>query len=96
MAEKVVKGGFRASLALVVAVIALIFSLVSYRRTGGLARLENQIEVLEKTTVRLKEETIQQVEKLEKRTNKALENLGKTLRLEDVREKKETRRKESP
>ena len=96
MAEKVVKGGFRASLALVVAVIALIFSLISYRRTGGLAHLENQIEALEKTTVKLKEETIQQVEKLEEKTGKVLENLGKTLRLEETREKKETRRKEAP
>lgn len=88
MADKIVRGGFRASLALVVAVIALIFSLISYRRTGGLVHLENQIEALEKTTVRLKEETIQQVEKLEKRTSKALENLGKTLRLEETREKR--------
>jgi len=91
MAEKIVKGGFRATLALVIAIIALIFSIVSYQRTGGMTGLNDEIEALQKKT----DKTIQQVEKLEEKTKKltqetgeALEKLGKTLKLEEAREKK--------
>jgi hypothetical protein len=95
MAEKAAKGEFRATLALIIAVIALIFSIVSYQRTGGLAGLNDRIKTLQRSTDTLKKETIQQMEKLEEKTKKytketgeALEKLGKTLRLEEVREKK--------
>ncbi len=95
MAEKIVKGGFRATLALIIAIIALIFSIISYQRTGGLVGLSNQIKTLQKKTDTLKKETIQQVEKLEEKTKRlkqetgeALEKLGKTLRFEKTREKK--------
>jgi len=93
-AQKIVKGGFRASMALVIAIIALIFSIISYQRTGGLVGLEDEIKALRKKTETLKKETIQQVEKLEEKTKnlkqetgEALEKLGKTLKLEEVRKK---------
>jgi hypothetical protein len=95
MAGKAAKGELRATLALIIAVIALIFSIVSYQRTGGLAGLNDRIKTLQKSTDTLKKETIQQMEKLEEKTKKytketgeALEKLGKTLILEEVREKK--------
>jgi hypothetical protein len=95
MAEKTMKGGLRATLALIIAVIALILSIVSYQRTGGLLGLNNRIKTLQKSTDILKKETIQQMENLEEKTKKfkketgeALEKLGKTLRLEEAREKK--------
>ncbi len=95
MAEKIVKGGFRATLALIIAIIALVFSIISYRRTGGMVSLEDEIKTLQNKTETLKKETIQQVEKLEEKTKKlrqetgqALEKLGKTLKLEEVREKR--------
>jgi hypothetical protein len=92
LADKVVKGGFRATMALIIAVVALIFSVISYQRTGGLVGLNDQVKGLEKTTEKLKEETIQHVEKLEERTKRlkketgeALEKLGKKLKLEEAR-----------
>jgi hypothetical protein len=92
LADKVVKGGFRATMALLIAVVALIFSVISYQRTGGLVGLNDQVKSLEKTTEKLKEETIQHVEKLEERTKRlkketgeALEKLGKKLKLEEAR-----------
>jgi hypothetical protein len=95
MPEKIVKGAFRATLALIIAVIALILSIVSLQRTGGLVGLNNRIKSLQKSTDTLKKETIQQMENLEEKTKKfkketgeALEKLGKTLRLEEAREKK--------
>jgi uncharacterized membrane protein (DUF106 family) len=95
MAEKIVKGGFRATLALIIAIIALVFSIISYQRTGGLVGLNDQIKGLQSKTDTLKKETMQQVEKLEEKTKKlkqetgqALEKLGKTLKLEEAREKK--------
>ncbi len=94
-AQKIVKGGFRATMALIIAIIALIFSIISYQRTGGPISLEDEIKTLQKKTETLKKETIQQVEKLEEKTKKlkqetgeALEKLGKTLKLEEARGKK--------
>lgn len=93
-AQKVVRGGFRATMALIIAVVALIFSIISYQRTGGMVGLENEIKALQGKTETLKKETIQQVEKLEQKTKKlkqetgeALEKLGKTLKLEEARGK---------
>ena len=95
MSDKPVRGGFRATLALIVALIALIFSIISYQRTGGLVGLNNRMKALQKSTDTLKNETFQHMEKLEEKTKKlkketgeALEKLGKTLRLEEAREKK--------
>lgn len=95
MAEKIVKGGFRATLALVIAIIALIFSIVSYQRSGGMTGLHDEIKALQKKTDTLKKETVQQVEKLEEKTKKltqetgeVLEKLGKTLKLEEAQKKK--------
>lgn len=95
MAEKIVKGGFRATLAIIIAIIALIFSVISYRRTGGVIGLDDEIKALQKKTDKLKKETVQHMEKLEEKTKKltqetgeALEKLGKTLKLEEAREKK--------
>ncbi|UCD70963.1 MAG: hypothetical protein JSW70_08150 [Syntrophobacterales bacterium] len=94
MAEKIVKGGFRATLALIIAIIALVFSIISYQRTGGLVGLNDQVKALQKRTDKFRKETVQQVEKLEEKTKKlkqetgeALEKLGKTLKLQDEREK---------
>ena len=94
MTEKIVKGGFRATLALIIAIIALIFSIISYQRTGGMVGVSNEIKALQKKTDILKKETIQQMEKLEEKTKKltketgeALEKLGKTLKLEEARQK---------
>jgi uncharacterized membrane protein (DUF106 family) len=95
MAEKIVRGGFRATLALVIAIVALIFSVVSYQRTGGMTGLHGEIKALQKKTDTLKRETVQQVEKLEEKTKKltqetgeVLEKLGKTLKLEEAQKKK--------
>jgi hypothetical protein len=92
--QKIVRGGFRATMALIIATIALIFSIISYQRTGGMVGLENEIKVLQSKTETLKKETIQQVEKLEQKTKKlkqetgeVLEKLGKTLKLEEARQK---------
>lgn len=95
MAQKIVKGGFRATLALIIAVIALILSLISYQRTGGLGGLDEQVKALQKKTDALRKETIQQMGKLEEKTKQltqqtgeALEKMGKTLKLDEAREKK--------
>ncbi len=94
-AQRIVRGGFRATLALIIAIIALIFSIISYQRTGGMVGLQNEIKTLQGKTETLKRETVQQVEKLEQKTKKlkqetgeALEKLGKTLKLEEVRKKR--------
>ena len=90
MAEKIVRGGFRATLAFIIAIIALVFSIISYQRTGGLVGLNDQVKALQEKTDTLKKETVQQVEKLEEKTKKlkqetgeALEKLGKTLKFQE-------------
>ncbi len=41
--QKIVKGGFRATLALLISVVALILALVAFNRTGGQENLQARI-----------------------------------------------------
>jgi len=39
-----------ATLALIIAVVALVIAIAAYRRTGGVGELQNQIQTLSSTT----------------------------------------------
>jgi len=78
--QKVVKGGFRATLALLISIIALILSLMAYNRTGGDADLTAQITELKARMEKMKEETSETVDRVRQETADALENIGQALR----------------
>lgn len=75
-AKKVVKGGFRATLALLVSIVALIFSIIAFNRSGGEADLKAQIKDLQGRLKVMKKETSETVDKVRKETAKALKKVG--------------------
>jgi uncharacterized membrane-anchored protein YhcB (DUF1043 family) len=78
--KKVVKGGFRATLALIISIIALVFAVTAFNRAGGKqSDLNNQISELKTKVEAFKQETSQQVDKVRQETAKAIENFGKSL-----------------
>jgi hypothetical protein len=79
---KIVKGGFRATLALIIAIVALIFALIAFDRTGGQADLDVQVEDLQKRMEKMKQETSERVDKVRKDTKKILERIGVDVKKE--------------
>jgi len=86
--RKIVKGGFRATLALIVSIIALIVAIVAYNRTGGEAHFKAQIKDLQATIKALKAETSDTVTKVRQETAKALEKIGIEIKKEENKEEK--------
>lgn len=83
---KVVKGGFRATLALIISIVALVLAVVAFNRTGTEGALKAQIKDLQTTMERMKQESSQHLDKVREETAKALENLGKTIRKKENKE----------
>jgi hypothetical protein len=81
--RKIVKGGFRATLALIVSIIALIFAIVAFNRTGGEADLRAQISELQGTIKTLRMETSEKVDKVRQETTKALKKIGVEIKKEE-------------
>ena len=73
---KVVKGGFRATLALIISIVALILAIIAYNRTGGQANLNAQINDLRLKMEKMKTETSERVNKVREETSKTLKKIG--------------------
>ena len=84
--KKVVKGGFRASLALIISIIALIVAIVAFNRTGGQADLNAEIKDLRTKIETMKKETAEKVSKVRQETTKALEKIGIDIKKEETKE----------
>jgi hypothetical protein len=74
--KKVARGGFRSTVALLIAIIALILSLMALTRTGGQVDLKAQINELQGRIDTMKKETAEKVNKVRQETSKALEKIG--------------------
>jgi len=74
--QKVVKGGFRATLALLISIVALILAIIAYNRTGSQANLNAQINDLRSKMEKMKTETSERVNKVREETSKALKKVG--------------------
>ena len=85
MAEetKIVKGGFRATLALLISIIALVLSILAYNRTADQSMLNTEIKKFETKMDEMKKETAVQVDKIRQETGQVLEKIGKALKKED-------------
>jgi len=81
--KKIVKGGFRATFALIVSIIALIFAIIAFNRTGGEADLRAQISELQGTIRTLRTETSEKVNKVRQETTKALKKIGVEIKKEE-------------
>ena len=77
---KIVKGGFRATLALLISIIALILSVMAYTSTGKEEDLKVRIKDLQTKMESMKEESSKQVDKLRGETANALEKLSNAVK----------------
>lgn len=80
---KIVKGGFRATLALLISIVALVVAIVAFNRTGGEADLRVQIRDLQEKVKTLRKETSEKVTRVRQETTKALEKIGIEIKKEE-------------
>ena len=78
--RKIVKGGFRASLALVISIIALILAVIAFERTGGKNDLNIRVQDLQRKMEEIKKETAKRVDSLREETANTLEKIGKAIK----------------
>lgn len=79
---KIVKGGFRATLALIIAVIAIILSFLAYTASEKEQGMKARISDLQTTMEKMKAESTEQLDKLRNETAKALEKMSNVLKKE--------------
>jgi len=85
--KKIVKGGFRATLALLISIIALILAIIAFNRTGGEADLRAQVRILQGKMKTLTQETSQKVDRVRQETAKALQKIGVEIKKEEIKKK---------
>jgi uncharacterized membrane-anchored protein YhcB (DUF1043 family) len=73
---KIVKGGFRATLALIFSIIALIFSVITFNRTSDQTEYQTEIKELKEKLEKVKQETSERVSKIRQETANAVKKLG--------------------
>ena len=77
---KIVKGGFRATLALIISIIALILSIMAYTSMGKEEDLRARIKDLQTKMESMKHESSKQIDKLRGETANALEKLSNAVK----------------
>jgi hypothetical protein len=77
---KIVKGGFRATLALLISIIALILSVMAYTSAGKEEDLKVRIKDLQTKMESMKDESSKQIDKLRGETANALEKLSNAVK----------------
>jgi len=94
MAEKkvIVKGGFRANLALLISIIALILSIIAFQRIEGQADLEARIKNLNEKLKIIKQESTDRMNKVIQETKKGLEIMS--IEIEKKGRKQEAQKSE--
>ena len=80
---KIVKGGFRATLALIISIIALVLALMAYQSTGKDSDLNARIKDLQGKMENMKQETSKTLDKLRNETAGALEKIGERMKKEE-------------
>ena len=80
---KIVKGGFRATLALVISIIAVAVSVAAYNRTVDQDRLHAKIERFEAKLEDIKKETSEHAGKIRQDTGQILARMGKSIMKKD-------------
>ncbi len=80
--RKIVKGGFRATLALLISIVAIILAFIAYNRTGNQEELNAQINSLQTKMEKMKSETLERLSKVREETSKALKKMGIDIKKE--------------
>ena len=87
--KKIVKGGFRATLALIISVIALFISIFSYTSSERENDLKVRIQEFQTTMEKMKAESAEQIDKVRNETAKALEKMSNAVKNEGKESKVE-------
>ena len=80
---KIVKGGFRATVALIVSIIAIILAIIAFNRTGNQEELNAKIKSLQTKMEKMKSETSERVSKIRQETVNAVKKLGIEIKKAD-------------
>lgn len=80
---KIVKGGFRATLALIISIIALVLSILTYTSSEKEGRLNARIKDLQATMEKMKAESADQLTKLRNETANALEKMSQAVKRQE-------------
>jgi hypothetical protein len=78
--RKIVRGGFRATVALLISIIALILAFMAFDRVGGKHDIDAEIRDLQTKIDEIKKETTKKVDDIRKETATALERIGKAVK----------------
>jgi len=77
---KIVKGGFRATLALIISIVALILSVMAYTSSESKEGLKSRIGNLQTTMEKMKADSAEQINSLRNETAKALEKMSQIVK----------------
>jgi hypothetical protein len=80
--QKIVRGGFRATVALIISIIALVIAVVAYDRSGDRPDPTAQITDLKAKIEKMKQETSQRIDKIREESAKTLDKMSKVLKKE--------------
>lgn len=84
---KIVKGGFRATLALILSLGALAVSLFTYATSSREEGLEARLQELQSAMETLRAESADQLDTIRRQTAEALDSLSDTIRRDEAAEK---------
>ena len=74
--RKIVKGGFRATLALLISIVAIILAIIAYSRTSDQTELNAKVKSLQVKMEKMRSDTAERLDKARQETSKALKKLG--------------------
>ena len=74
--RKIVKGGFRATLALLISIIAIILAIIAYSRTSDQTELNAKVKSLQVKMEKMRSDTAERLDKARQETSKALKKIG--------------------
>ena len=80
--KKIVKGGFRATLALVISIIAFFISIIAYTSSQNEKDLNSRLQDFQAKFEKMKAESSEQINKIRNDTAKALEKMSSAVKNE--------------
>ena len=78
--KKIVKGGFRATLALVISIIAFFISIIAYTSSQNEKDLNARLQDFQAKFEKMKAESYEQINKIRNETAKALEKMSNAVK----------------
>ena len=78
--KRIVRGGFRSTVALLISIIALILAIMALERSGGNNNLKAQIQDVQQRIEEMKRETAKRVEDMRQETSDAVERMRSAIK----------------